>query len=60
MLPLLPLEAVALDELPGRGEQLDPVVPGIRDQNLVLKTLQLQCLLAVHYTKDKGEMRSDR
>ena len=55
VLPLLPLEAVALDELPGRGEQLDPVVPGIRDQNLVLKTLQLQCLLAVHYTRQKNK-----
>ena len=53
VLPLLPLEAVALDELPGRGEQLDPVVPGIRDQNLVLQTLQLQCHLAVQRTKEK-------
>ena len=48
MFPLLPLEAVALDELPARGEQLDPVVPGIRHQNLVLQSLQLSCLLAVN------------
>ena len=47
VLPLLTLEPVALDELPPGGEQLDPVVPSVRHQYLVLKENSLNMLSTI-------------